>query len=218
MKRSSCEHEMFWAASWKRNKSLRIASTFVQTHVSSSRFKSKNWSTMFSDWDQCVGGHRLFNTFSGFLRNSLRYLSIFHLILWWHFKQLQIIEKKNAWKSVCKRLKSLLGPTFTPWVLKFEWYFLLLLLHRWRAAPAGWGGPCTHQGIRRTRCFRKRKSTSPSPGEAETRRTERTAPAWSEWWQPFVSLGRVDKFKCLQAKCREKPWKSPGSNLRHQIA
>ena len=33
-----------------------------------------------------------------------------------------------------------------------------------------------------------------------------------------LNMRRVDKFKCLQAKCREKPWKSPGSNLRHQIA
>ena len=32
------------------------------------------------------------------------------------------------------------------------------------------------------------------------------------------SKNKVDKFKCLEAKCREKPWKSPGSNLRHQIA
>ena len=31
-------------------------------------------------------------------------------------------------------------------------------------------------------------------------------------------MRRADKFKCLQAKCREKPWKSLGSNLRHQIA
>ena len=40
--------------------------------------------------------------------------------------------------------------------------------------------------------------------------------AWvrhSSTWEEYL-----DKFKCLEAKCREKPWKSPGSNLRHQIA
>ena len=34
----------------------------------------------------------------------------------------------------------------------------------------------------------------------------------------LYSMTRVDKFKCLQAKCREKSWKSPCSNLRHRIA
>ena len=40
--------------------------------------------------------------------------------------------------------------------------------------------------------------------------------AWvrhSSTWEEYL-----DKFKCLEARCREKRWKSLGSNLRHQIA
>ena len=44
-------------------------------------------------------------------------------------------------------------------------------------------------------------------------------------WEEGVGLGTtvwymVRKFpgKGLEAPCREKPWRSPGSNLRHQIA
>ena len=55
----------------------KIRKSLAHFVASSSRFKNKNLSMMFSDWDHFFAGHRPFRAFQNF---SLRYLFIVYLI------------------------------------------------------------------------------------------------------------------------------------------